>query len=214
MNKYAVVLFNLGGPDSLESVEPFLYNLFSDPDIFKLPFGQTIFAKLLSVFRIKKVKERYRKIGGKSPINKWTELQRSMLQRELRKENDGIDVFTAMRYCRPMIEEAARSIEKLDYEKVVLLPLYPHYSVTTTGSSFNEWKRVYRGDKSKVIYISEYFDNQEYISAINHRIDEALSIFSEDTRPNIQMLFSAHGTPESLVKKALQRSTTACSFHA
>lgn len=201
MRKYAVVLFNMGGPDSLESVEPFLYNLFSDQDIFKLPFGQKIFAKLLSVSRVKKVRERYRQIGGKSPIHDWTELQRSMLQKELRRVFEGIDVYTAMRYSKPMIREVAEEIKTHGYEKVALLPLYPHYSVTTTGSSFNEWKRVYKGDTSKVIYISEYFDNPRYISAINQRIDEAVSSFSETVRPNIQMLFSAHGTPESLVKK-------------
>ena len=106
MIKYAVVLFNLGGPDSLESVEPFLYNLFSDRDIFKLPFGQKIFAKILSSFRVKKAKERYRKIGGKSPINEWTKLQRSKLQKELRKAIEGIDVYTAMRYYNPLIREA------------------------------------------------------------------------------------------------------------
>jgi len=201
MRKYAVVLFNLGGPDSLESVEPFLFNLFSDQDIFKIPFGQKIFAKLLSASRVKKVRERYKQIGGKSPIHDWTELQRSMLQKELRREVEDIDIYTAMRYSKPMIREVAEEINKFGYEKVVLLPLYPHYSVTTTRSSFNEWNRVYNGDTSGVIYISEYFDNPKYISAINQRIDEAVSSFSETVRPDIQMLFSAHGTPESLVKK-------------
>jgi len=201
MRKYSVVLFNLGGPDSLESVEPFLFNLFSDPDIFKIPFGQKIFAKLLSASRVKKVRERYRQIGGRSPIHEWTELQRAMLQEYLKGVIDGVDVFTAMRYCKPMIKEVAEKIYKKDYENVVLLPLYPHYSVTTTGSSFNEWKRVYKGNDSKVIYVSDYFDHPKYIKAINERIDAAVKNFPENVRPNIQMLFSAHGTPESLVKK-------------
>lgn len=201
MKKYAIVLFNLGGPDSLESVQPFLYNLFSDPDIFKFPFGQKIFAKLLTASRVKKVSERYRQIGGKSPINDWTELQRSKLQEELRRVLDGIDVYTAMRYSKPMIREVAEKINNHEYEKIVLLPLYPHHSVTTTGSSFNEWKRTYKGDESKIIFVSDYYDNPKYISAINQRIDEAVSNFPEALRPDIQMLFSAHGTPESLVKK-------------
>jgi len=124
-----------------------------------------------------------------------------MLLKELRREVEDIDIYTAMRYSKPMIREVAEEINKYGYEKVALLPLYPHYSVTTTGSSFNEWKRVYKGDTSGVIYISEYFDNPKYISAINQRIDEAVSSFSETVRPDIQMLFSAHGTPESLVKK-------------
>ena len=201
MKKYSIVLFNLGGPDSPESVESFLYNLFSDPDIFKLPFGQRVFAKLLSASRVKKVRERYRQIGGKSPIHEWTELQRSMLQKELNRLTEDFDVYTAMRYCKPLISEIAPAIEKHDYERVVLLPLYPHYSVTTTGSSFNEWKRVYKGDDSRVIYVSDYFDHPKYIKSINHRIDSALSDFPEDVRPDVQLLFSAHGTPESLVKK-------------
>ena len=185
----------------MESVKPFLYNLFSDPDIFKLPFGQKVFAKILSGLRVKKVRERYRQIGGKSPILEWTELQRSMLQKELNSMIEGFDVYTAMRYCSPTIREAAVEIKRHDYEKIVLLPLYPHYSVTTTGSSFNEWKRVYNGDNSRVIYISEYFDHPEYIKAVNSRIDSALSGFPEDVRPDIHMLFSAHGTPESLERK-------------
>ena len=185
----------------MESVEPFLYKLFSDRDIFKLPFGQKIFAKILSASRVKKVRERYRQIGGKSPIHDWTELQRSMLQKELNSYIEGFDVYTAMRYCKPMIRDVAQEIIKHDYEKVVLLPLYPHYSVTTTGSSFNEWKRTYKSDDSKVIYVADYFDHPKYIEAINYRIDSAISHFPEGIRSNIQMLFSAHGTPESLLKK-------------
>ena len=201
MKKYSVVLFNLGGPDSLESVESFLYNLFSDPDIFKLPFGQKIFAKLLSASRTGKVRERYRQIGGRSPIFDWTELQRSMLQKDLNRETEDFDVYTAMRYSKPMIMDVAQEIRTHDYEKTVLLPLYPHYSITTTGSSFNEWKRVYRGDDSGVIYVRDYFEHPKYIKAINHRIESALFDFPEEIRSDVQMLFSAHGTPESLVKK-------------
>ena len=201
MKKYSIVLFNLGGPDSLESVKPFLYNLFSDPDIFKLPFGQNFFAKLLSSTRVKKVTERYRQIGGKSPILDWTELQRRMLQKDLNMLTEDFDVYTAMRYSKPMIREVAQEINRHDYKKIVLLPLYPHYSVTTTGSSFNEWKRVYNGDDSKLIYVSDYFDHPKYIKAVNDRIDTALSSFPEEIRQNVQMLFSAHGTPESLEKK-------------
>ena len=116
MRKYSVVLFNLGGPDSLESVEPFLYNLFSDPDIFKIPFGQKVFAKLLSASRVKKVRERYRQIGGRSPIHDWTELQRSILQKELNRLTEDFDVYTAMRYCKPKISEVADEIVKHNYD--------------------------------------------------------------------------------------------------
>jgi len=201
MDKYAVVLFNLGGPDALDAVEPFLYNLFSDRDIFKIPVGQKIFAKLMSSLRAPKVREKYKHIGGKSPINEWSELQRSMLEKELQKTVSSLKVFTAMRYWHPTIEDAAQKISEKTFDKIALLPLYPHYSITTTGSSFNEWQRVYKGDMDRLTYIYDYFDNHKYIAALNERIDEAITRFSKDVRNDIQILFSAHGTPESLVKK-------------
>jgi ferrochelatase len=201
MHQYAIVLFNLGGPDSLDAVKPFLYHLFSDRDIFNIPMGQKIFAKLLSGLRASKVRERYRYIGGKSPVNKWSQLQRSMLEQELKKVISGAAVYTAMRYWHPTIEDTARKISQKTYDKITLLPLYPHYSVTTTGSSINEWQRVYRGDKDKVNYIYAYYDNPKYIAALNERIDEAMMRFPENVREDIQIVFSAHGTPERLVTK-------------
>lgn len=201
MSKIAVVLFQLGGPDSIETIEPFLYNLFSDPDIFKIPIGQKFFAKMISKRRAPKVAEEYELIGGKSPINEWTEIQRKMLEDELRKEIDNIDVITAMRYWKPLTNVAAEKVEKGNYEKVVMLPLYPHYSVSTTGSSFNEWKRVYKGDESKLIYVNDFYDNEKYIKALNERIDETILRFPEEVRDDIQIVFSAHGTPVSMVKK-------------
>jgi ferrochelatase len=201
MNKYAVVLFNLGGPDSLEAIKPFLFNLFSDRDIFKIPVGQKIFAKIMSVFRAPSVKEKYKRIGGKSPINDWTQLQQSMLQQELQKLVPGIEVYAAMRYWHPTIRDIADKVTQKSFDKVVLLPLYPHYSITTTGSSFNEWKRVYKGEAEKLIYVYDYFDNQRYINALNERIDETILRFPENVRDDIQLLFSAHGLPESIAKQ-------------
>jgi len=201
MSKIAVVLFNLGGPDSLEAIEPFLYNLFCDPDIFKLPLGQKTLAKFISSRRAPKVAEEYKLIGGKSPINDWTEKQRTMLEIHLRNDNPDIDVHIAMRYWKPLTEETVKIVEAVNYEKIILLPLYPHYSITTTGSSFNEWKRHYKGNKSKLIYINNYQTNEKYIAALNQRIDETILRFPENVRNDIQLVFSAHGTPMSLVKK-------------
>jgi ferrochelatase len=201
MKKFAVVLLNLGGPDSLEAIEPFLKNLFSDPDIFKIPFGQKWFAKIISKKRAPIVAEQYKKIGGKSPINEWTETQRKMLKAALRKDNINADVFTAMRYWKPLTEETVRKVEDGGYEKIILLPLYPHYSVSTTGSSFNEWKRHYKGDESKVIFIERFFNDGKYIDALNERIDKTLMKFGESIRSEVVILFSAHGTPVSMVKK-------------
>ena len=201
MNKTAVILLNLGGPDSLEAIEPFLYNLFCDPDIFKLPFGQKFLAKLISSRRASKVAEEYKLIGGKSPINEWTEIQRSMLENLLRQENENIDVHIAMRYWKPLTEETVAKIESGNYDKIILLPLYPHYSITTIGSSFNEWNRHYKGDKSKLVYIGNYETNEKYIAALNQRIDETLLRFPVEIWKDVQLVFSAHGTPVSLVKK-------------
>lgn len=200
MSKTAVVLFNLGGPDSLEAVEPFLTNLFSDRDIFTLPF-QDFMAKFIAGRRAPKIVEEYKLIGGKSPIGYWTELQRKMLEDRLRKTDPGVDVYTAMRYWNPLTEEVARKVAGKNYPQVVLLPLYPHYSSSTTGSSFNEWKRTYKNDTSNLIPINDYFDNETYIKAINERIDEALLRFPEGVRKDVQLVFSAHGTPVSYVKK-------------
>jgi protoporphyrin/coproporphyrin ferrochelatase len=201
MYKAAVVLFNLGGPDSLSAVEPFLYNLFCDPDIFNLPFGQKWFARLISHKRAPKVIEEYKLIGGKSPIAEWTDMQRSMLQERLRQDNPSTDVYMAMRYWKPFTNEVAAKVESMNYDKVVLLPLYPHYSITTTGSSFNEWKRFYGGNSAILAYINDYYLNDKYIAAINERIDETISLFPENKRKEVQIVFSAHGTPVSLVKK-------------
>ena len=201
MKKLAVVLLNLGGPDSLENVEPFLKNLFSDPDIFKIPFGQKWFAKIISKNRAPVVIEQYKKIGGKSPINEWTERQRKTLEAALRKDNINADVFTAMRYWKPLTEETVRKVENGGYEKIILLPLYPHYSVSTTGSSFNEWKRRYKGDEKKLIFIERYFNDEKYVDALNERIDQTLMKFDESVRGEVVILFSAHGTPVSMSKK-------------
>lgn len=202
MKKIGIVVLNLGGPDSIEAIEPFLYNLFCDPDIFNLPFGQKLFAKIISNRRAPKVAEEYKLIGGKSPINEWTEKQRSMLENKVRNENPNvhIDVLTAMRYWNPLTKETAECVERNEYDKVILLPLYPHFSISTTGSSFNEWKRVFKGDMSKVTYIEPYYEQENYINAINERIDQTLLKFREEIRSNVQIVFSAHGTPMSMVR--------------
>ena len=201
MPKTAVVLFNLGGPDSVEAIEPFLYNLFCDPDIFNLPFGQKLFARIISSRRAPKVAGEYKLIGGKSPIGEWTEKQRSLLQENLRKDFKELDVYTAMRYWKPFTSEVVAKVASNNYEKIILLPLYPHYSITTTGSSYNEWKRFYHDDDAKLTLINNYFLDEKYIAAINQRIDETILRFPLEARNDLQIVFSAHGTPVSLVKK-------------
>ena len=108
--------------------------------------------------------------------------------------------MTAMRYWNPLTSVTADMVAKNDYDKIVLLPLYPHYSISTTGSSFNEWERVYKGKSDNLIYINDYYDHPRYIEAINARIDQTLLKFPEDIRPEVQIVFSAHGIPVSMVK--------------
>ncbi len=197
MEKVAVVLFNLGGPDSLQSVQPFLKNLFSDPDIFKIPIGQKLFAKLISSLRSKKVVKQYALIGGKSPINELTENQRIALESVLQKDNTHFEVFVAMRYWHPLTEEIVKIVEKGNFSKIILLSLYPHKSIVTTGSSINEWFRFYKGNREKIAIIEEYHNNSEYHKAINQRIDQTLLEFSEIEK--VEFLFSAHSVPQSLI---------------
>lgn len=198
--KIAVVLLNLGGPDSLDAVQPFLENLFNDPDIFKLPFQKKL-AKFISTNRAPKVQREYGLIGGKSPLGEWTELQRKMLKESLRSRSLNADVLVAMRYWHPLTEVTVRQVQEGGYDRVVLLPLYPHYSISTTGSSFNEWKRYYTGDTGKLIYINSYFKDELYLQAVSERIDEGLLQFPAGVRDQVNLVFSAHGTPKSYIKK-------------
>jgi ferrochelatase len=148
-----------------------------------------------------KVCEAYKLIGGSSPINMWTEKQRALLENSLRQGFDDIDVFTAMRYWHPMIKDVAQHISDKYYQRILLLPLYPQYSLSTTGSSLNEWKRVFKSHQVEQIFIQNFYKNKFYIHAINQRIDEALLKFPDEFRSEVQILFSAHGIPLSLVKK-------------
>ncbi len=200
MAKRAIVLFNLGGPDSLGAVQPFLENLFNDPDIFNLPFQKKI-ASFISRKRAPKVCKEYELIGGKSPIGYWTEIQRKQLADSLNQQGVETKVFTAMRYWHPLTQEVTKEIAKVEPDEINLLPLYPHFSISTTGSSFNEWKRYYRGDESKLRYINSYYDNEIYLRAVNERIEEGLNKFSSELRERVVLVFSAHGTPQSYVKK-------------
>ncbi len=202
----AVVLMQFGGPDSLEAVEPFLFNLFSDPDIFNLPFGprfQKFVAHQIASRRAPKVQEKYREIGGKSPIVEKTNEQVQALQQYLDKTHPDIKttVFLAARYWKPFTSHAIESLIREGIREVILLPLYPQYSVVNAGSSFNEWDREAQrlGAKFEDRRVREYYRNEKYIAAINKRIDEALTNFGNPE--NVYFLFSAHGTPLDLVKR-------------
>ena len=142
-----IVLFQLGGPDTLEAIQPFLYNLFCDPDIIDFPFariGRRPLAKLISTTRAKKVEHHYSVIGGGSPIRRFTELQARALENALQSAGVNAPCFVAMRYWHPFTAEAVQQLQAANCDEVVLLPLYPHYSSTTVGSSLNEWRRHFQ----------------------------------------------------------------------
>lgn len=178
----AVVLLQLGGPDSLAAVEPFLYNLFSDPDIIDFPFARLArptLARLIASRRARKVQEHYASIGGKSPLRELTDRQATALETELRKTMDA-RVLVAMRYWHPLTEEAIAEILSQDFREVILLPLYPQYSKTTTGSSLNEWHRKYAAankNELAVKVVKEFYDHPIYIDAVVEKINEGLERF-------------------------------------
>ncbi len=168
MAKKAVLLINLGGPDTLEAVEPFLKNLFSDRDILKLPFQKTM-AKIISKLRAGKAKEKYRKIGGKSPLNEITKRQAEALEKELHPE---YKVYIGMRYWYPSIEEALEEIKKEGIENLIILPLFPQYSETTTGSAIKETKRIIekKCPNLKLTMIKIWHDQPDYLESLSERI--------------------------------------------
>lgn len=205
--KIGIVLLNLGGPDSLEAVRPFLYNLFVDPDIINFPLSflfRKRLAKLISDKRSPRIQEQYKQIGGKSPINELTGKQAWALQNALNGSMN-CKVYIAMRYWKPFTEEIIQQIEKDGINEILLLPLYPQYSVATTGSSVKEWNRLtekfsyVKNLKTKVV--ERYYDYIPYIDSVVTRINETLQKFPEDIRDNVHILFSAHGTPVKLVKQ-------------
>ncbi|RPH35146.1 ferrochelatase [bacterium] len=203
--RIGVVLLQLGGPDALESVEPFLYNLFCDPDIIDLPLAflfRKRLARMISSRRAPHVQEFYRKIGSRSPILKLTFRQARALECELQK-NINAKVLVCMRYWHPMTEAVVDELRREQINRVVLLPLYPHYSKTTTGSSVNEWKRVSAKKGLRDIGVSgveEYCEHPLYIGALVRNIQIALARVPAQDRSKVHLVFSAHGTPMKLVR--------------
>lgn len=204
--KTAVVLLQLGGPDSLDAVEPFLYNLFCDPDIIDLP-GAFLFrkplARLISSKRAPKVQELYKRIGSRSPILPQTEIQAKALSRSLEASGVNADVLIAMRYWHPFTEDTVRQVVENGYQRIILLPLYPHYCKATTGSSLNEWSRcVMRIGMPPVptSIINSYYEHPLYIESLVEQIKIALERVPVEERNKVHLVFSAHGTPMKLVR--------------
>jgi ferrochelatase len=202
--RVGIVLFQLGGPDSLEAVEPFLRNLFLDPDI--IPMGPLGFlrgplASYIAKRRSVPVRGRYAMIGRRSPIALLTERQRVKLALALSPYLDPV-VTTAMRYWKPFTTEAVAAIEAASpLDHLVLLPLYPQHSYATTLSSLKEWHRVYGKPAGgpPEFTVESFYDHPYYIQALVEKIGVCLRQFPDSSR--IHLLFSAHGIPTSLVER-------------
>ncbi len=205
--KKGVVLMNLGGPDSLKAIQPFLYNLFSDPYIISMPkVLQKPLALLISHIRAKKTQKYYLAMGGKSPQLEQTLEQANALQLEL---GEDYLVVVGMRYYKPFIRDAVFKLLEQDIREIILLPLYPQYSITTTGSSFAEFERVVKdigvGDL-RVKKIKEFYNHPNYIEALVSRIKDSIQGFEYG---RMHFLFSAHSLPQKVIDRGdpYQRQT-------
>ena len=199
--KKAIILFNLGGPDKLESVKPFLFNLFNDPAILNLPtFLRYPLAKLISIRRAPTAKKIYEELGGSSPILKLTLNQSSALEEKLNQSDDKnlYKCFVVMRCWHPRAEEVIENVKLYNPEEVILLPLYPQYSAATSGSSIREWhdvceKKRYKTKTSTICcYPTENFFVKSHVEEIFKKIQNL---------NNFKLIFSAHGLPEKNIKK-------------
>lgn len=198
--KIAVVLFNLGGPDGQDSVRPFLFNLFRDPAIIGLPaLARYPLAALIAVTRTKLAKANYALMGGGSPLLPETQKQARALEADLAARFPDAETrcFIAMRYWKPLTDQAAEAVRAFAPDEVVLLPLYPQYSSTTTGSSLKTWNRAYRKGPGRVLTVCCYPTNEALIQTHADLIQAA---YEKAGRPGpARLLFSAHGLPEKVI---------------
>ena len=199
--KKAIVLFNLGGPDNLENVEPFLFNLFNDPAILNLPkLIRYPLAKFISNRRAPIARKIYQEIGGSSPILKLTKDQANSLENSLNSKQNNAEyrTFIAMRCWHPRASETMQEVKKFNPNEIILLPLYPQYSAATTGSSFLEWKDLANKNNLNINtkIICCYPEDKKFIRAHSKLIIEKIKNLK-----NFKLIFSAHGLPEKNIKK-------------
>jgi protoporphyrin/coproporphyrin ferrochelatase len=206
MGRVGVLLLNLGGPEQLDDVRPFLFNLFSAPEIIRLPFPwlQKPLAWLISTLRFQKSQENYRQIGGGSPLRQITEAQGQALEERLLEMGREANIYIGMRYWHPFTEEAIAAIKRDRVKKLVILPLYPHFSISTSGSSFRVLEEIWKSDPTlrqiEYTLIPSWYNDPDYIQAMVDLIVQEL-----DKCPNgdrVHLFFSAHGVPQSYVDEA------------
>ena len=197
--KIAVILFNLGAPDNLQAVRPFLFNLFFDKNIIRLPYFLRLpLAYLISKKRDKTAQEIYKILGGGSPLLPNTQKQADLLQKNLNKDKKKqFQCFIAMRYWHPMIKQTLEQVKDFNPDKIILLPLYPQYSTTTSGSSLQQWHKFAPEYKNITQEVCCYPDNQGFIDASAMLLNQQLKKIKNFSEWRI--LFSAHGLPQNIV---------------
>ncbi|MEM1239585.1 MAG: ferrochelatase [Cyanobacteria bacterium P01_H01_bin.26] len=206
MGRTGVLLLNLGGPEQLEDVRPFLFNLFADPEIIRLPFPwlQKPLAWLISTSRASKSQDNYKEIGGGSPLRHITEEQGSALRDYLQKLGRDVKIYIGMRYWYPFTEEAVAQIKQDGIEDLVILPLYPQFSISTSGSSFRLLEKLWQNDTAlqKINYtlIPSWYSSPGYVQAMADLIIQTIDQLPKPESGHI--FFSAHGVPVSYVEEA------------
>lgn len=210
-SKLGILLLNLGGPETLDDVQPFLYNLFADPDIIRLPasvqFLQPLIANIISMLRTPKSREGYESIGGGSPLREITEQQARALEESLQTKGIQAKTYVAMRYWKPFTEEAIEDIKNDGVTSLVVLPLYPQFSVSTSGSSLRLLERILKEDAYlskhvKHVVIPSWYQRPGYVSAMADLIQGELNKednFKQSDTKSVELFFSAHGVPQSYV---------------
>jgi ferrochelatase len=202
--KIAIIIFNLGTPNSKEELEPYLRNIFSDPNIIKLSVGRYFLpalAKIIAKMRVKKAREYYQSIGGVSPLLQNTIKQANKLANKLSGNKD-VKVYVAMRYWHPFLEEVIDEIAN-DYSKVVLLPMYPQYSKVTTGAFYSHFNNVCLSKRihfEDVRYIKSYYDDELFISALAGKIIKVITINNFLDGGKFAIILSAHSVPRYIYK--------------
>jgi ferrochelatase len=199
--KKAIILFNLGGPDKLESVQPFLFNLFNDPAILNLPaFFRYPLAKLISNRRTPTAKKIYQELGGSSPILKLTKEQSKALELKLNNDDQASEYkcFIVMRCWHPRAKDVVNDVKNFNPDEIILMPLYPQYSAATSGSSIQEWKDICKKNnlKIKTSTICCYPTDENFVLAHKEEIVKKIK-----NLVNFKLIFSAHGLPEKNIKK-------------
>jgi len=204
--RVGVLLFNLGGPETLDDVKPFLFNLFSDPDIIRLPIKaiQKPLAWLIATRRYKKSSGYYAQIGGGSPLRRITDEQAQALKEALARRGLDASVYVGMRYWAPFTEEALARVERDRITHLVILPLYPQFSISTTGSSLNRMRDIIGKSgygPARTSVICSWEDDPDYISALAGSVREELARFPDQDPGKTHILFSAHGVPVSYINE-------------